>query len=66
MREFLPSSGVWSVEDLAEWLGMKPADLQQKLSDIGVPIISLSSKYRHKLFRLEDLRKKERKQGGGD
>jgi hypothetical protein len=30
--------------------------VQQKLSDNGVKVMSFSSRYKHKLIRLEDLR----------
>jgi hypothetical protein len=54
--EILPSKGVWSVEGLANFLGLPPAIVQQKLSDLGIGVVAFSSRYKHKLFRIEDLR----------
>ena len=58
LRNILPAQGIWTVEDLANYLGLRAADVQQKLTDLGINVISLSSRYKHKLIRLEDLRKK--------
>jgi hypothetical protein len=55
-RAILPADGIWTVEDLARWLGMASTLVQQKLSDNGVKVLSFSSRYKHKLIRLEDLR----------
>ena len=55
-RAILPANGIWTVEDLARWLGMASGIVQQLLSDKGVKVMSFSSRYRHKLIRLEDLR----------
>ena len=54
--EILPEKGLWTVESFAAYLKMSPADVQQKLTDAGVKVISFSSRYRAKFFRLEDLR----------
>ena len=56
-RGILPSTGIWSVEDLALYLGLPSATVQDKLSDAGVKVISFSSRYKHKLFNLEHLAK---------
>ena len=56
-REILPSQGIWSVEDLAIYLGLPPAIVQQRLTDAGIKTVHFSSRYKHKLFRLEDLGK---------
>ena len=58
LREILPSQGIWSVEDLAIYLGLPSATVQQKLSNEGVRVIHFSSRYKHKLFRMEDFRNK--------
>jgi len=58
MRTILPASGIWTVADFAEWLGLPPEKVQQKLSDNGVPVISFSRSYQYRAFRLEDLKKK--------
>jgi hypothetical protein len=55
LREILPAQGIWTVADLATYLGMNPAKVQQKLSDEGVRVLSFSSMYKHRLVRLEDL-----------
>jgi hypothetical protein len=55
VREILPSTGIWSVEDLALYLGLPSATVQQKLSNAGIKVISFSSRYKHKLFNVEHL-----------
>jgi RNase P/RNase MRP subunit p30 len=54
-RELLPEKGIWSVESLARYLGLPSSRVMQVLSDNGVKVIGFSSRYKHKLFRLEDL-----------
>ncbi len=56
-KEILPAKGIWSIEDFANYLGLPPAAVQQKLSDLGIKIITFSSRYKHKLVRMEDLKK---------
>lgn len=56
MRDVLPYEGVWTVQDLANYLGMPARKVMQSLSDMKVPIVSFSRMYRNKLFRLEDLK----------
>ena len=56
IKDILPSTGIWSVEDFADYLGMRPAWIQQKLSDMGIKVMVFSRNYRNKLFRLEDLK----------
>ena len=58
-REILPAQGIWTVEDLAGYLGVTPATVQQKLSDAGITVLSFSQKFKHRLFRLEDLNAKK-------
>jgi hypothetical protein len=55
VRDILPSTGIWSVEDLAFYLGLPSATVQQKLSNAGVRVIHFSSRYKHKLFNMEYL-----------
>jgi len=55
MKEILPAQGIWTVEGLANYLELPPQVVQQKLSDNGVKVLSFSSRYKHKLIRLEDL-----------
>jgi len=55
-RELLPEKGIWSVESLARFLALPSSRVMQVLSDNGVKVIGFSSRYKHKLFRLEDLR----------
>jgi len=57
-KKILPSSGIWSVEDLARYLGQQSGHVMQKLSDNGIKTLSFGSRYRLKFFRLEDLRAK--------
>ncbi len=54
--DILPSEGIWTIEGLANFLRTDADMVIQKLSDMNVPIISFSRRYRHKLFRLEDLK----------
>ena len=60
-REILPAEGVWTVEDFADYLGLSPGIVQQRLSDLGIAVLTFSTKYKHKLVRLEDLQKPEYK-----
>lgn len=55
-RAILPDKGIWTVGDLANWLGIKGILVQQILSDKGIKVISFSSRYKHKIFRMEDLK----------
>ena len=55
-RELLPEKGIWSVESLARFLALPSSRVMQVLSDNGVKVIGFSSRYKHKLFRLEDLK----------
>ena len=55
-KDILPSQGIWSIEDLAKYLGLGPDTVQQKLSDAGISVLAFSQRYKHKLVRLEDLR----------
>lgn len=57
-QDILPSTGIWTVEGLADYLGMDAGTVQQRLSDLGVQVISFSSRYRKRIFRLEDLKAK--------
>lgn len=56
VKEILPDSGIWTVEDLANYLGLPSGLVQQKLSNLGIKVLSFSRLYRHKLIRLEDLK----------
>lgn len=55
-KDILSASGIWSVEDLAKYLKTDPADLMQKLTDKGIKVLDLGSRYKMKLIRLEDLK----------
>ena len=57
LKEILPAQGIWTVEGLSNYLEMEPQIVQQKLSDFGIKVLSFSSRYKHKLVHLEDLRK---------
>jgi predicted HTH domain antitoxin len=56
MKEILPATGIWSIEDMAKYLGMAPDDLQQKLTDKGIKVLHLGTRYKARLIRLEDLK----------
>jgi hypothetical protein len=56
-KEILPTKGMWTVESLAKYLELPPTIVQQKLSDFGIKVLSFSTRYKHKLVRLEDLQK---------
>lgn len=58
LKDVLPYEGIWTVQDLADYLGLPANSVMEKLSNLEIPILSFSRMYRHKLFRLEDLRKK--------
>jgi hypothetical protein len=55
-RSILPVVGIWTLEDLASYLNMKPQELQHKLEDKGIPYLNLGKHYNTKIIRLEDLR----------
>ena len=55
-QDILPSTGIWTIEAFADYLGMDANTVQQKLTDLGVGVISFSTRYRKKIFRLEDLK----------
>ncbi len=55
MKEILPNQGLWTVESLASYLELPPKTVQQKLSDCGIRVLSFSTRFKHKLVRLEDL-----------
>jgi hypothetical protein len=59
MKEILPAQGIWTVESLANYLELAPQAVQEKLSDYGIKVLSLSSRYKHKLVRLEDLHERK-------
>ncbi len=55
-RGILPASGIWTVEDLARYMGISSSDAQERLTEMGVKTLRFSIKYKHRLFRLEDLK----------
>jgi hypothetical protein len=59
IKEILPAQGIWTLESLANYLELPPQVIQQRLSDFGIKVLSFSSRYKHKLVRLEDLSKIE-------
>jgi hypothetical protein len=58
-REILPANGIWSVEDFARYMGLRPGAVQQALTQMGVKTFGFSRLYRHRFFRLEDLKRFE-------
>ncbi len=58
VQDILPKDGIWTIEGLADYLGLPGSTVQQTLTDLGVPTIRISGRYKHRLFRLEDLRGK--------
>ena len=56
MREILPDRGIWTVSDLAIYLGMPPAVVQEKLAENGVKTYHFGREYKRRLFKLEDLK----------
>ena len=57
IKEILPTQGMWTIESLANYLELPPGTVQQKLSDFGIKVLSFSTRFKHKLVRLEDLSK---------
>ncbi len=55
-RGILPASGIWTVEDMARYMGISSSDVQERLTEMGVKTLRFSIKYKHRLFRLEDLK----------
>ena len=60
VQGILPATGIWTVEGLAKYLGIQSGAVQDKLTEMGVPVKSFTIRYRHKIFFLEDLREKSR------
>lgn len=58
LKDILPSSGIWTVEDMANYLGVRSAVVMEELAKQGILVIHFGRLYRHKIFRLEDLKKK--------
>jgi len=56
MREILPDKGIWTIADLAIYLGMNSATVQEKLANIGVKTYHFGREYKRRIFRLEDLK----------
>ncbi len=56
MREILPDKGIWTIADLAIYLGMNPATVQEKLANIGVKTFHFGREYKRRIFRFEDLK----------
>lgn len=52
----LPANGVWTIQALADWLGMNPDTTQQALTDNGIKVIHLGKRFKYRIFRMEDLR----------
>ncbi len=55
-QPIVPATGIWTVAGLADYLGMQPSILQDKLTDKGVKVLTFSNRYHQKLIRLEDLK----------
>jgi len=55
MRNILPDKGIWTLEDMATYLGYDAAELQQKLTDNGIKVLAISNRYKHKLISLESI-----------
>ena len=58
----LPTQGLWTIEALAKYLELPAPVVQEKLSEFGVTVMSFSSRYKHKMFRLENLEIKKEAQ----
>lgn len=56
IRKPIPSSGYWTISDLAGYLEIGSVQCQQKLIGMGIKIISFGKHYRNKLVALEDLK----------
>ena len=55
IKEILPNQGLWTIESLANYLELPPKVVEEKLSDFGIKVLSFSTRFKHKLVRLEDL-----------
>lgn len=55
IRNILPDKGLWTLEDMAAYLKMDAAELQQRLTDKGIKALALSNRYKHKLISLESI-----------
>lgn len=56
MREILPDKGIWTIADLSTYLDLDQATVQEKLAEIGVRTFHFGRKYKHRIFKLEDLK----------
>lgn len=59
VREIIPSTGIWSIRDFADFFGLQAPIVIEILSNHGVKIFHFGKFYNKKLFRLEDLGKKD-------
>ena len=57
MRPTIPETGIWTLYDLALYMEMSPADLQDGLARNGIPVLILGQSYKRRLVRLRDLKK---------
>ena len=55
IRNILPDKGIWTLEDMASYLKIDAAELQQRLTDKGIKVLALSNRYKHKLISLESI-----------
>jgi predicted HTH domain antitoxin len=55
IRNILPDKGLWTLEDMAEYLKIDTSELQQRLTDKGIKVLALSNRYKHKLISLESI-----------
>lgn len=53
IRNILPDKGIWTLEDMASYLNIDGAELQQRLTDKGIKVLAISNRYKHKLVSLE-------------
>jgi hypothetical protein len=56
MTQILPAAGIITVEDLAKWMHTDSQSLQQSLTNNGIPVLKLSTRFNKRVVRLEDLR----------
>lgn len=51
----LPCEGIWTIEDLANYIDITPAVLEEELTARGVFVMRVGKFHRHRLISLADL-----------
>lgn len=55
IKSNLPCEGIWTIEDLANYINISPDDLEEELTARGISVMRLGKFYRHRLISLADI-----------